>query len=70
MYYETKKRTIAKTIVWRIIATLNSYLILIAALSKEPLWNAIMMNITGFFVYFFFERICNKIPYGKVNGNE
>jgi len=70
MYYEIKKRTIAKTVVWRAIATLNSYLILLAALSDEPLWNAILMNITGFCVYFIFERICNKISYGKVKTNE
>jgi len=66
MYKETKLRTIIKTILWRIFATLNSFIILYAAISQEHIWNAIFMNITGFFVYFFYERIWNAIPYGKV----
>ena len=66
MYYETSKRTIIKTILWRIIATMNSYLILTAAMTHDNFLNAILMNITGFFVYFLFERVCNNIHYGKV----
>jgi hypothetical protein len=70
MYSETKKRTIIKTTMWRIFATLNSFLILYASISHKHIWNAIFMNITGFFVYYFYERIWNSIPYGKVQDDE
>ena len=70
MYGETKTRTIIKTTVWRIFATLNSFLILYASISHKHIWNAIFMNITGFFVYYFYERIWNSIPYGKVQDDE
>ena len=63
---ETKTRTLVKTILWRIIATLNSYLVLIALTdrSQSNLMKAIAMNITGFFVYYGFERFCNMIKWG------
>ena len=70
MYSETKTRTIIKTTMWRIFATLNSFLILYASISHKHIWNAIFMNITGFFVYYFYERIWNAIPYGKVKDDE
>jgi len=70
MYKETRLRTIIKTILWRLFATFNSFIILYAAITYEHIWNAIIMNITGFFIYFFYERIWNAIPYGKVKINE
>ena len=65
---ETKTRSIVKTIVWRIIATLNSYLVLLYLndSNKDNLYKAIFMNITGFFVYYFYERIWNLINWGKI----
>ena len=65
-YRETKTRSIIKSVLWRLTATVNSFLILSLALSKDNLSNAIYMNITGLFVYFFYERIWNAISYGKV----
>jgi len=64
MYKETKKRTLIKTILWRAIATLNSFLVLCINLNNN-LKSAIVMNITGFFIYYVFERIFNKITWGK-----
>ena len=64
MFKETKKRTIIKSIIWRLIATLNSFLILNINLNNN-LNSAILMNITGFFIYYFFERVFNKIKWGK-----
>lgn len=64
MYKETKKRTIIKAIFWRLIATLNSFLILTINLNNN-LKSAILMNITGFFIYYLFERMFNKIKWGK-----
>jgi hypothetical protein len=64
---ESKTRSIVKTIIWRIIATLNSYFVLIYLnnSNKENLYKAVFMNVTGFFIYYFYERIWNFIKWGK-----
>ena len=66
---ESKIRTITKTIIWRLIATLNSYFVLLhlSDSNKDNLYKAIYMNGTGFFVYYFYERICNSVKWGKNN---
>jgi uncharacterized membrane protein len=64
-FKETKTRSVTKTILWRIVAILNSYLILLSGVSSEALMNALLMNLTGFFVYYFYERIWNKIKMGR-----
>jgi hypothetical protein len=66
MYRETKTRSWTKSILWRVIATANSFAILTSALTDKPLTNAIYMNITGLFIYYFYERIWNYIFWGKV----
>ena len=66
MFIETKKRTILKTISWRLIAILNSFLVLTVNLTNNNLLNALYMNITGFVVFYVFERIWNKIKYGRL----
>jgi hypothetical protein len=68
---ETKIRSTIKTIIWRIFATLNSYLILICFnnLTDANLKKAIYMNISGFFVYYFYERAWNSIKWGKIESN-
>ena len=65
MFVETKQRTILKTISWRMVAILNSFLVLTVNITDSNFLNALYMNITGFAVYYFFERIWNKIKYGK-----
>lgn len=62
---ETKKRTIFKTVSWRFVAVLNSFLVLSINFTDSNLLNAIYMNITGFFAFYFFERIWSKINYGR-----
>lgn len=62
---ETKKRSIVKSIIWRIIATINSYTILSVGLFDGNLINAIVMNITGLAIMYFYERIWSKITYGR-----
>jgi hypothetical protein len=66
---ETRTRTIIKTVIWRLIATLNSYFVLLCLndSNKDNLYKAVYMNVTGFFVYYFYERICNSIKLGKNN---
>lgn len=66
MFIETKKRTILKTISWRLVAILNSFLVLTVNLTDNNFLNALYMNITGFVVFYVFERIWNKIKYGRL----
>jgi adenylylsulfate kinase len=65
MYKETKKRTLIKTISWRFVAVLNSFLVLTFSVTNNNFLNAVYMNITGFGIYYLFERVWNKIKYGK-----
>jgi len=64
---ETKKRSVIKSIIWRVIATLNSYTILSVGFFDGNLTNAIMMNVTGLGIMYFYERIWSKITYGRYN---
>jgi len=67
MFVETKKRTIYKTISWRTIAIFNSWMVLMFV--PEPqnnLATALIMNLTGFLIFFVFERVWNTIKYGRV----
>ena len=63
---ETKKRSVFKSITWRMVAVVNSWAILSFALVDSNFWNAILMNITGFFFFYIFERIWSKINYGRI----
>ncbi len=65
MFIETKKRSLTKATMWRIIAILNSYFVLTFSISKDNLVNAILMNISGFIIYYLYERIWNKISWEK-----
>jgi uncharacterized membrane protein len=67
MWSETKARSIAKTIGWRVVATTNSFVVsllffgeLLAAGTA-----AVLMNISGFFIMYLWERIWNKVQWGK-----
>ena len=64
---ETKTRSLTKSVLWRLVATLNSFLVLVyfQTIIESNLGKAIMMNITGFFVYYSYERIWNIIKWGK-----
>ena len=62
---ETRVRSAIKSILWRVVATLNSFLVLTSNVSNNNLRNAIYMNITGLVIYFLYERVWNKIKYGK-----
>jgi uncharacterized membrane protein len=67
---ETKTRTTVKAITWRLIAVVNSWAILSASIGQTNFQNAILMNITGFFAFYFFERLWSKISYGRYINNE
>ena len=62
---ETKKRTIFKTLSWRVIAVMNSWTILSMSFIESNFWNAIIMNISGLVFFYVFERVWSKINYGR-----
>lgn len=62
---ETKKRTTIKAITWRLVAILNSWVILTLSLTTSNFKNALLMNLTGFFAFYFFERVWSRINYGR-----
>ena len=66
-FKETRHRSLIKAAAWRGIAVLNSFMVLVLNFSDKPLQNALIMNLTGFALYFFYERLCNKISWGKIN---
>ena len=68
MFKETKTRSVLKSASWRLVAIINSFLILTFSWSKNNLTNALLMNLTGFIIYYLFERIWTKIKYGKYHG--
>ena len=67
---ETRLRSVIKTIGWRIIAIINSFVVLISGLSDNALSNALYMNLTGVIFYYFYERTCNHIPHGIIEAKE
>jgi len=62
---ETKKRSLIKTISWRMVAIFNSWIILTLVVDGSNFMLAFLMNITGFIVFYFFERLWTKIKYGR-----
>jgi uncharacterized membrane protein len=67
MFKETKKRSIYKALSWRVVALLNSWIVLALAFTQSSFWNAFVMNIIGFVLYFIFERVWNNIDWGRIN---
>jgi uncharacterized membrane protein len=66
---ETKKRSIAKSIVWRIICIIVSIFISFVLTARWDLAVAIgtSYNIITMFLYYFHERIWNRVKWGKVD---
>ena len=65
MYKETKRRTLVKAVIWRLIAIMNSFTVLAAGIADGNLENALLMNASGIIVYFLFERAANQVEWGK-----
>ena len=64
-FKETKSRSTSKSVTWRIIAFLNSWFILVVGLTDIPLWNALIMNLTGILFFYIHERVWNNVDYGR-----
>jgi len=69
-FKETRVRSLTKTVSWRCVAVVNSFTILTMTPTDRPLTNAIAMNISGFLVFYFFERIWNIIKWGRVHESD
>ncbi len=67
MFRETRSRSTKKSFSWRLIAVTNSWVILASGLTDLAFWNAVIMNVTGMVMFYFHERIWNKIKMGKYN---
>ena len=65
MFKETRQRSIKKSIGWRILAIINSYIILAMYITDSPLYNAIVMNVTGAILYYVYERLWNTTHSGR-----
>ena len=65
---ETHKRTLVKTILFRLWELLTTYILLIilGIQSQEALTSAIIMNIVWTIGYYFYERIWVMINWGKL----
>ena len=66
---ETRKRSIAKSILWRIICIIVSVFVLFILTARWDLAIAIgtSYNIITMFLYYFHERIWNRINWGKID---
>jgi len=65
----TKRQTLYKTIVWRILATTTTFLISGAILNgfdEIALFIALTELITKFALYYFHERLWVKLPLGRI----
>ena len=65
MFKETRQRSLRKSIGWRIVAIINSYIILAMYFTDSPLYNAIAMNATGAILYYVYERVWNNTSVGR-----
>tara|TARA_Y100000310_G_C20507064_1_gene726956 strand:+ start:800 stop:997 length:198 start_codon:yes stop_codon:yes gene_type:complete len=63
--YEKPGRSFIKSLAWRPLAILNSWAILALHYTENPFWNAIIMNVTGTFLYYAYERVCDKTGWGR-----
>jgi uncharacterized membrane protein len=67
IFSETKTRTIVKTILWRIIATLITWGTIYAYTGRfgESIKITIVAALIGMTAYYIYERVWNKIQWGK-----
>ena len=64
-FRETKGRSTSKSVSLRVIAFLNSWFVLAVSLTEIPLWNAIIMNLTGILFFYIHERVWDNFDYGR-----
>ena len=66
LFRESKNRSLIKAILFRILAILNCYVILALGFYDEsPLMLTVLLNLTGFIIYYFYERVWNLFDVGR-----
>lgn len=65
--FETKTRSVVKSIIWRVLATINGFVVAFIYLGeiKQSMKIAIVANITGLILYFLHERWWNIVGWGR-----
>ncbi|MBP9771884.1 MAG: DUF2061 domain-containing protein [Candidatus Pacebacteria bacterium] len=68
LFYETRTRTVAKTILWRIVATLITWgtIYWFTGEIKESIEITLIAALIGMTAYYFYERIWNSVGWGKI----
>jgi uncharacterized membrane protein len=65
MFRETKTRSVRKSIGWRVVAFSNSWMVLSLGFTDIPLYNAVIMNVTGIVYFYLYERLWDKSQSGR-----
>ena len=65
MFNETRARSTQKGLSWRVIAFVNSWLVLEFGLTQEAFYNAVIMNVTGMIFFYVHERLWNNSKHGR-----
>jgi uncharacterized membrane protein len=65
MFKETRERSIRKSVGRRVVAFSNSWMVLALGLTDIPLYNAVIMNVTGIVYFYLYERLWNKSQKGR-----
>jgi uncharacterized membrane protein len=67
-FHETKARSVVKTILWRVIATLITWAVLymFTGQIRESIEITVVAAIAGIIAYYIYERVWNKINWGKI----
>ena len=67
LFYETKTRTVVKAILWRIVATLITWGTVYYYTRKlsESIELTIVAAVIGIIAYYIYERVWNRIQWGK-----
>ena len=65
MFRESKTRSISRSVGWRVVAFSNSWMVLALGLTDIPLYNAVIMNVTGIVYFYLYERLWNKSQKGR-----
>ena len=69
---ETKIRSVVKSIVWRILGFINGFLVALYFTKNltESFNISLVGNLSATIIYYFHERIWNRIVWGKINAKK
>ena len=72
MSFEHPKRTLVKTLTWRLIAFVTTIIVVYAYTGdvKESLTVGIVANLLKMFFYYVHERAWNRVDFGRVKPPE